>query len=148
EAKKELEQLKRDGKINQEQFDKAMQKIDDNAKKMSPSDKKDLQDVADALKEADQAMKDGDPNKAADALKRAGEVLKKTDDLNDMQDNDQEQLDQLAEVQRALRNGMGGPGIGSGRRPEGDPHETGSYTSKLKGKHDNKGSQELTGFAP
>jgi hypothetical protein len=74
--------------------------------------------------------------------------MKKTDDLNEMQDVDQEELDQLAEVQRALRNGMSGATPGAGRRPEGDPHETGSYTSKLKGKHDSKGSQELTGYAP
>jgi uncharacterized coiled-coil DUF342 family protein len=148
EAKKELEQLKRDGKLTQEQFDKAMEKINDNAAKMKDSDKKDLQEIADALKEADQALKDGNADKAADALKRAGEVMKKTDDLNEMQDVDQEELDQLAEVQRALRNGMSGATPGAGRRPEGDAHETGSYTSKLKGKHDSKGSQELTGYAP
>jgi hypothetical protein len=148
EAKKELEQLKRDGKIDQQQFDKAMEKLKQNADKMSPSDKQQMQEIADALKEADQALKDGNPDKAADALKRAGEVLRKTDELNDQQDVDQEELDQLADVQRALRQGMMGPGIGAGRRPEGDPHETGSYTSKLKGQHDNKGAMELTGYAP
>jgi hypothetical protein len=148
EAKKELEQLKRDGKINQEQFDKAMEKMKENADKMSPSDKKDLQDVADALKEADQALKEGNPDKAADALKRAGEVLKKTDELNDMQDVDQEQLDQLEQAQDALRRGMNGGGIGAGRRPESDPHETGAKTSKLTGKHDKRGAQEMTGYAP
>jgi hypothetical protein len=148
EAKKELEQLKRDGKISQEQFDKAMQKAKENADRMSDSDKKELQEIADALKEADQALKDGDGNKAADALKRAGEAMKKSDDLMDQQEIDQEELDQLGEVQRALRDGMGGPGVGAGRRPEGEPHQTGSFTSKIKGQHDNKGSQEITGYAP
>ncbi len=149
EAKKELEQLKRDGKIDQEQFDKAMERIKQNAAKMSPADKKQLEDIADALKAADQAMKDGDAQKAADALKQAGEAFKKSDDLMSEQDQDEEQLDQLAELQRALENGMGGPGgIGAGRRPEGDPHKTGSYTSKLKGQNDPKGAQELTGYAP
>jgi uncharacterized coiled-coil DUF342 family protein len=148
EAKKELEQLKRDGKISQEQFDKAMEKAKENADKMSPSDKKELQEIADALKEADQALKDGDGNKAADALKRAGEAMKKSDELMDNQDADQQELDQLAEVQRALRDGLGGQGQGAGRRPEGDPHQTGSFTSKIKGKQDPKGAQEITGYAP
>jgi uncharacterized coiled-coil DUF342 family protein len=148
EAKKELEQLKRDGKINQEQFDKAMEKAKQNADRMSPSDKQQLQEIADALKEADQAMKDGNPDKAADALKRAGEALKKTDDLTDNQEALDQELDELAEVQRALRNGMGGAGIGAGRRPESDPHQTSSFTSKLKGQHDAKGAQEITGYAP
>jgi uncharacterized coiled-coil DUF342 family protein len=148
EAKKELEQLKRDGKISQEQFDKAMEKAKENADKMSPSDKQQLQEIADALKEADQALKDGNGDKAADALKRAGEALKKSDDLMNMQDVDQEELDQLAEVQRALRDGLGGAGMGAGRRPEGDPHQTGSFTSKIKGQHDAKGAQEITGYAP
>ena len=43
---------------------------------------------------------------------------------------------------------MGGPGVGAGRRPEGEPHQTGSFTSKLKGQHDTKGAQEITGYAP
>jgi hypothetical protein len=149
EAKKELEQLKRDGKISQEQFDKAMEKAKENADRMSPSDKQQLQEIADALKDADQALKDGNADKAADALKRAGEILKKNDELTDMQEQiDQEELDRLADVQRALRDGMGGGGVGAGRRPEGDPHQTGSFTSKIKGQHDNKGAQEITGYAP
>jgi hypothetical protein len=149
EAKKELEQMKREGKISQEQFDKAMEKAKQNADKMSPSDKQQLQEIADALKEADQALKDGNADKAADALKRAGEVLKKNDDLMDQQEQiDQEELDRLGDVQRALRDGMGGPGVGAGRRPEGEPHQTGSFNSKIKGQHDPKGAQEITGYAP
>jgi len=148
EAKKELEQLKRDGKIDQQQFDKAMEKVKQNAAKMSPSDKQQLQEIADALKEADQAMKDGNPDKAADAMKRAGEALRKSDELNDMRDADEQELDQLADVQQALRKGMMGGGIGAGRRPESDPHETGAITSKIKGQHDSKGAMELTGYAP
>src|SRR5262249_33374402 len=74
--------------------------------------------------------------------------LKKSDELMDMQDVDQQELDQLGEVQRALRDGMGGPGVGAGRRPEGEPHQTGSFTTKLRGQHDNKGAQEITGYAP
>ena len=36
-------------------------------------------------------MKEGDGDKAADALKRAGEAMRKSDELNDMQDADQDQ---------------------------------------------------------
>jgi DNA repair exonuclease SbcCD ATPase subunit len=148
EAKQALEQLKRDGKIDQEQFDKAMQRINKNAEKMSKSgDKEKLEQLGDALKEAEQALKDGNSEKASDALKRAGDALRKSDELTDLQENDQEQLDQLEDIQRAMRQGMG-PGIGSGRRPESEAHQTSSYTSKLKGQHDNKGAQELTGYAP
>ncbi len=125
-----------------------MQKAKENADRMSESDKKQLQEIADALKEADQALKEGKGDQAADALKRAGEALKKSDELMDMQDVDQQELDQLGEVQRALRDGLGGQGVGNGRRPEGDPHQTGSYTSKIKGQTDNKGAQEITGYAP
>jgi hypothetical protein len=146
EAKKQLEQLKRDGKIDQEKFDKAMEQIKQNAAKMSQDDKQKLNDVADALKECEQALKDGDSSKAADALERAGEAMRKSDDLMQMQEDLQEQLDDLADAQRALRDGMGQQGIGAGRRPEGDPHQTGSFTSKLKGQFDPKGAKELTGY--
>ena len=146
EAKKQLEQLKRDGKIDQEKFDKAMDQIKQNAAKMSQDDKQKLNDVADALKECEQALKDGDSSKAADALERAGEAMRKSDDLMQMQEDLQEQLDDLADAQRALRDGMSGFGQGAGRRPEGDPHQTGSFTSKLKGQFDPKGAKELTGY--
>jgi uncharacterized coiled-coil DUF342 family protein len=148
EAQKQLEQMKRDGKLDQQQFDKAMEQVQQNAKKMSPDDKQKMEDIADALKAAEQAMKEGDSQKASDALQRAGEAMRKTDDLMQMQDNLEEQLDQLAEAQRAMRDGMGQQGIGAGRRPEGDPHQTGSFTSKLKGQFDPKGAKELTGYAP
>jgi uncharacterized coiled-coil DUF342 family protein len=147
EAKKQLEQLKRDGKIDQEKFDKAMEQIKQNANKMSPDDQKKLNEIADALKQAEQALKDGDGSKAADALQQAGEALKKSDELMQMQEDLQEQLDELAEAQRALRDGMANQaGQGAGRRPEGDPHETGSFTSKLKGQFDPKGAKEVTGY--
>ncbi len=147
EAKKELEQLKRDGKIDQEKFDKAMEQIEKNAKRMSPDDQQKLNDISDALKECEQALKDGDGNKASDALQRAGEALKKTDELMQEQEDLQEQLDELQEAQRMLRqDGLGQGGIGAGRRPEGAPHQTGSFTSKLKGQFDPKGAKELTGY--
>ena len=148
EAQKQLEQMKRDGKIDQQQFDKAMEQVKQNANKMSPDDKQKMEDIADALKACEQALKDGDSQKASDALQRAGEAMRKTDDLMQMQDNLEEQLDQLAEAQRAMRDGMGQQGIGAGRRPESDPHKTGSFTSKLKGQFDPKGAKELTGYAP
>jgi hypothetical protein len=149
EAQKQLEQLKRDGKIDQQQFDKAMDQLKKNADRMSPDDKQKLEDIAEALNAANQAMKDGDPNKAADALKRAGEALRKTDDLDQMQEDLEQQLDELADARRLMQRGMiGQAGQGDGRRPEGDPHQTGSYTSKLKGQFDPKGAKELTGYAP
>jgi hypothetical protein len=148
EAKKQLEQLKRDGKIDQQQLDKAMEQIQKQANQMSPDDKQKLEDLADALTKAESAMKEGDGDKASDALKRAGDMLRKMDELNQMQDELQENLDQLAEAQRMLRDGMGGLGQGAGRRPEGDPHQTGSYNSKIKGSFDKKGAKELTGYAP
>ncbi len=148
EAQKQLEQMKRDGKIDQQQFDKAMEQVKKNADKMSPDDQKKMEEIADALKAAEQALKDGDGQKASDALQRAGEAMRKSDELMQEQDDLQEQLDQLAEAQRAMRDGMGQQGIGAGRRPEGDPHHTGSFTSKLKGHFDPKGQKELTGYAP
>jgi hypothetical protein len=146
EAKKQLEQLKRDGKIDQQQFDKAMEQVEKNAKRMNKDDQQNMKDVADALKEAEQALKDGDGNKASEALQRAGEAMKKSDDLMQMQDDLQEQLDELAQAQQALQQGMNPGGQGAGRRPESDPHQTGAYTSKLKGQFDPKGAKEVTGY--
>jgi hypothetical protein len=146
EAKKQLEQLKRDGKIDQEQFNKAMDQLEKNAKRMSPDDQQKMNDIADALKEAEQALKDGDGNKASDALQRAGEAMKKTDDLIQMQEDVQEQLDDLEDAQRGFQQGMNPGGPGAGRRPESDPVKTGHYTSKLKGQFDPKGAKELTGY--
>jgi hypothetical protein len=74
--------------------------------------------------------------------------MRKMDDLENMQEM-QEQLEQLEGCKRSMCQGVdGNPVPAQGRRPEGDPHETGSFTSRVKGDFDPKGQKELTGYAP
>ena len=141
-----LKELKREGKIDEEQFNKGMENVKKNREGLTDEDRKNLEDVAEALKDAEKAMREGDGAKADEALKRAGQAMKKSDDLDQMNDA-QEQLDQLAELKNQFRRGMGGQGIGAGNRPEGDPHETNSFRTKIKGDFDPKGQKELTGLA-
>ncbi len=145
-AEEKLQELKRQGKIDQQQFDKAMEQVKKNAQKMSGEDRQKLEELADALKECEKCMKDGNGDKASDALKKAGQALRKMDDLDS--DAADEQLEQLKDAKRCLCKGMNSLGIGEGRRPESDPHETRSFTTRIKGDFDPKGQKELTGFAP
>ena len=141
-----LKELQRQGKIDQEQFNKAMDQVRKNSNKMNGDDQKRLQEAADALEECERCMKKGDPAKAAEALKKAGQRMRKMDGLDDLRATD-EQLRQLQECKGAM-SGPNQGGIGAGQREEGDPHETGAFTSRVRGNFDPKGQQELTGYAP
>lgn len=147
-AEEKLQELKRQGKIDEQQFQKALDQIKKNAQKMSEDDRQKMEELADALKECEKCMKEGDSDKAADALKKAGQALRKMDDLEQMEALD-EQLDQLRDAKRCMCKGMNSqPVPGDGRRPESDPHDTKSFTTRIKGDFDPKGQKELTGFAP
>ncbi len=142
-----LKELKREGKIDEEQFNKGMENVKKNREGLTDEDRKNLEDVAEALKDAEKAMREGDGAKADEALKRAGQAMKKSDDLDQMNDA-QDQLDQLADLKGRMMRGMNGnPVPGAGNRPEGDPHETNSFRTKIKGDFDPKGQKELTGLA-
>jgi hypothetical protein len=70
------------------------------------------------------------------------------DDLDELRELE-DQLDQLRDVKNCMCRGMGGqPVPAQGRRPDGDSHDTGSYTTRVRGQFDASGQMEQTGFAP
>jgi uncharacterized coiled-coil DUF342 family protein len=148
EQEEKLQELRRQGKIDQDQLDRALDQLRKNSQRLNRDDQERLQEIADALRECERCMKRGDSDKAAEALKKAGQCMRKMDDLENMQEM-QEQLEQLEGCKRSMCQGVdGNPVPAQGRRPEGDPHETGSFTSRVKGDFDPKGQKELTGYAP
>jgi hypothetical protein len=144
-----LQELRKQGKIDEQQLKKALDDLKKkNESKMSPEDKKKMEDLADALAQCEQGMKEGDGNKASEGLKKAAAAMRKMDDLDDLKDLD-EQLEQIQDAKRCMCQGMNNmPVPAQGRRPEGDPHETRSYTTRIRGNFDPKGQKELTGYAP
>ncbi len=143
-----LKELHREGKIDKDQLQQALDKIKKNKDLMSQEDKDRLKEMAEALQQCEQCMKEGDGDKASEALKKAGQCLKKMDDLDNLQELD-EQLEQLAGCKKCMCKGVNNnPVPGQGSRPESEPHETSSFTSRIKGNFDPKGQKELTGYAP
>lgn len=166
--KKQLEEAKKNGAMSQEQFDKQMAKLNEQAK-----DLKKLQQLAQKLGEAQKAMDQGDMKKAADALgmtqkdveemaKQAQELESLSEAMADLQDaknamNGEDGANQLGKNFDGMGDGMGenpngmpgsglGRGRGQGNRPEARDN-TASYNTKVK-QQIGKGSAIKVGEGP
>ena len=146
ELKKQLDE----GKINKEQFDKAMKQFQD------------LQELADKLGDAQDALAKGDAKKAGEKLDELGNRLGETElteqEIRDLL-RDQGEID---DATRIMMSGMGegdedgdeeGDGMGKGKRPGGrrraNPNDP---NSKIKDERtriqlDPKGTQRMTGYS-
>jgi chemotaxis protein histidine kinase CheA len=167
ERRKQLEDAKKSGAISEEQYKQQMAKLDEQAKQL-----KNLQKLAKTMQEVQQALEQGDTQKAANALGMSEQQLQEmARDLAEMETLDQA----LAELQEA-KNGMAGDGMnqlgqrldgfnqlgqndgqgnngqglgrgrGQGDRPEA-PDNTSAYNTKVKQQF-GKGKAVLEGFGP
>jgi len=166
--KKQLEEAKKNGAMTQEQFDKQMAKLNEQAK-----DLKKLQQLAQKLGEAHKAMDQNDMQKAADALgmtrkdveqmaKQAQEMETLSEAMADVQDAKnamagEDGANQLGKGFGDMDSGNGrnldgppGSGLGRGRgqgaRPEAKD-STASYNTKVK-QQIGKGSAVKVGDGP
>jgi hypothetical protein len=149
ERKKQLEEAKKNGGLTKEQFEREMAKLEEQKQGL-----KQLQQLANKLGAAEQAMKQGDMKKAAESLgmseKQLSEMAKQMEELqtldgamadvqdakNGMANDGMNQLgDGMGEFgQLGQRKGNGnglGRGRGQGDRPEA-PDETATYTAKVQ----------------
>ncbi len=148
--KKQLEEARKNGGLTEQQFNREMEKLQDQAKQL-----KQLQQLASKLGDAQKALQAGDAKKAADAL---GMTQQQMQDMAKQLEELQSLDGAMAELQDA-KNGMAGDGMnqlgddmnnfgmGNGQRKgmgnglgrgrgQGDrpiaPDETATYTSKVK----------------
>jgi len=126
--KEQLEAAKKNGGLSQEQFDKEMAKLNDQAKKLES-----LQKMAAQLDQAQKAMAQGDTKKAAEALGMSQQKLEQmAKDLQEMQSLE----GAMADLQNA-KNGMSGEG------QEGDGNQFGDNFNQLgQGNNRNRGDGE------
>jgi hypothetical protein len=132
EAKERLRQMERDGLLNKEQLQRELDQMERNCCQLDAQTKKTLGQIAQKLREAGQAMRQGNNAEAAQKLKEAGELMAKLDGDGECKALAQQLKDLEAARQalcRALDGKAGPPGSGgpaSGRRPESKDGATGS----------------------
>ena len=163
--KKQLEEAKKNGGLSQEQYDKEMAKLNDQAKGLEG-----LKKMAEKLAQAQQEMAKGDMKKAAEALGMSEKQLEKMAQelqemqslegaLADLQDAKSimngEGMNQLGEGMsqggmgrspNQMRQGQGGRGQGEGDRAEA-PDDVASYNTRAKQQF-GKGAAVIEGTAP
>jgi uncharacterized coiled-coil DUF342 family protein len=147
EEEERLKELNRQGKLDQDQLNKALEGLRKCKQQLSANDQKQLEEMADALKQCQECLSKGDCQGAAEAMEKARQAMRDSDCLEGNKDLDS-QLDSLRQCREAMCKGCPAPIPASGQRPESTEGETGSFTSKIKGQTDPKGQMELTGFAP
>ena len=99
--KKQLEEARKNGGLSQQQFEREMEKLNEQSKGL-----KQLQQLASKLGEAQEALQKGDTKKAAEALGMTQQQLQEmAKQLEEMQSLDSA----MADVQDA-KNGMDGDG--------------------------------------
>ena len=167
--KEQLEAAKKNGGLSQEQFDKEMAKLNDQAKKLE-----NLQKMANQLQKAQEAMQKGDTKQAAEALGMSQQKLEQmAKDMQEMQalegamadlqnakdgmsgegqegDGNQfgDNFNQFGQGNRQQEKGegRGGRGVGEGPRPEA-PDNVASYNTRSKNQY-GKGAAVIEGTAP
>lgn len=144
--KDKLQEAKDAHKINEDQFDRAMEQI-----KIDAAELKELRALADKLQQCQNCMKDGDGKNAAGKLAGAAALLKKMD----AQDKELQGLlaDQklLDEARNAMCQGLQQNGMGQGQqpgthRPIAKDKETGSKDLRQHADHDKKSPLIIQGI--
>ncbi len=166
--KEQLAEAKKNGGLSQEQFDKEMAKLNEQAKGLE-----NLKKMAAQLDQAQKAMAAGDTKKAAEALGMSEQKLSRmAKDLQEMQSLEGALADlqdaksgmsgeggedggnqfgdgfnQLGQGSRMTKGeGRGGPGRGDGPRAEA-PDNVANYNTRTKNQY-GKGSVMIEGTAP
>jgi hypothetical protein len=132
EAKERLRQMERDGLLNKEQLQRELDQMERNCCQLDAQTKKTLEQIAQKLREAGQALRQGKSSEAAQKLRDARELMDKLDGDGECKALAQQLKDLEAArlaLCRALDGKRGPPGPGgpaSGRRPESKDGATGS----------------------
>jgi hypothetical protein len=150
EEEEKLEELNRKGELDEDALKQELEKI-----QQKKANLKDAKELADALEECQQCMKQGDAEGAAGAMKKAMNKMKKMggneEELKDLADK----LQALAECKKCMGQGMcegqNGNGMNRSRFPGTKRPETkeGDFKAQLKRERlefDAKGQKEITDF--
>jgi tetratricopeptide (TPR) repeat protein len=150
EEEQQLEELNRKGELDEDALKQEMERIQQKKGKL-----KEAKEMADALEQCQQCMKQGDAEGAANSLKKAMSKMKKMGgDEQELQDL-ANKLQALAECKKCMGQGMcdnpNGNGLGRGKFPGTRRPETkeGDFKAQLKRERldfDAKGQKEITDF--
>lgn len=150
EEEQKLEELKDKGELDEDALQQEMERIQQKKGKL-----KEAKELAEALEQCQQCMKQGDAEGAANALKKAmGKMKKMGGDEQELQDL-ANKLQQLAECKKCMGQGMcegrDGNNLGKGKFPGTRRPETkeGDFKAQLKRERvdfDPKGQKEITDF--
>jgi len=163
--KKQLEEARKNGGLTQKQFEREMEKLQEQSKSL-----KQIQQLASKLGDAQKALQSGDVKKAAEAMgmtqQQMQQMAKQLEEMqsldgamadlqdakNGMANDGSNQLgDDLNTLGMGMRKGMPGQGLGRGRG-QGDrplaPDETATYTSKVKQQLKKGGKAVFQGLTP
>jgi len=148
-----LQQLRREGKIDQETFKREMEQLKQQAKKSQ-----DVQELAKKLGQCQQCLKQGDGKGAAKNLEEATSQLEGMSGKEKELEELSEKLQQLQDAKDSMCQGCGegqneGNGMGSGdrpggKRPVGDKTAINTFDAKGKTAFDPKGKKIFDGYAP
>src|SRR5262249_29952480 len=123
--------------------------------------KEELQEAADELKKAEEALKEGKDEEAAEHLQKAGEKMDKVEGGEERKQM-VEQIKRVRQIKKTMGQGLGkqgqnqqpgpnpagNPGQGAGRRPEAPDAETGSGDQKADSEFEKKKKLNVVGYAP
>jgi hypothetical protein len=160
--KEQLEKLKKEGKIDQETYEREKKQLDKQSESL-----KDLKDLAQKMNQCKKCLEKGDSQGAQRQLDDAAKQMEEMDgDSKEMEDL-REQMKRLKDAKDAAKNGMGknqddkdpeprdmdedqpnNGGIGAGRRPMGKDHPTRAFDTKARLQFDPKGKKIFDGYAP
>jgi len=149
-----LEQLRREGKIDEETLKREMEQLKKDSKKLQ-----DLQDLAQKVGQCQQCLKKGDGQGAAQNLEQAMDKLGQMGGSDKELDELSEKLQQLQDAKESMCQGTGecqgenGNGMGAGQKPGGkrpvaENKGSNSFDAKGKTPFDPKGKKIFDGYAP
>jgi hypothetical protein len=162
EKRAELDKLKKEGKIDEQTYDREKKALDKQAESL-----KDLKDLAQKMGQCKKCLEKGDAQGAKQMMDDAAKQLDEMDgDSKEMEDL-REQMKKLKEAKNAAKQGMGKDqnqdkdvqpadsdedqpnspgGPGAGRRPMGKDAPTRSFDTKARVPFDPKGKKIFDGY--
>jgi hypothetical protein len=159
EKKEELDKLKKEGKLSDEAYQKAMKDLEKQGESL-----KDLKDLADKVGQCKKCIEKGDMKGAKQQMKDAADQMKEMQGDEETLEDLRDQMKRLKEAREAGKGGTNDKddkdvqpndtdqpndgGIGAGRRPMGKDGDTKSYESKARVPFDTKGRKIFDGYAP
>lgn len=148
ERARELKEMAEKGLIDEQQLQEELAQLKEQMDQLDPKMVKNLSEVADKLRQALKAMEKGDEADGARLLEEAVDLLAQCDPGAE-RDELKQQLQQLLDSRRMIADGLENNegGQGSGRRPDGKPHDTRSEEQRVRSELD-KGALQIVDTVP